>query len=230
MIFPFVITLKDHPVSEAGAERLIQSSFKVGNKFNISKFEAVTADSVDKVIQQHKLTWNYPWEGEVVDFASGLKKSAYQTTDPRARMACFMSHYLLWKMAMSRKMTILVLEHDAVFNNRFNLDENDLQYDITGINNPLGATRRSQQFYDAIIQRKVEQQRVPVIDEPTVPQGLAGNSAYVIKPAGGETMLRLTKEYGMWPNDALMCRQLVRSLGVTRTFYTHVDRMQSTTT
>ena len=71
---------------------------------------------------------------------------------------------------------------------------------------------------------------VPWIDDQTIPQGLAGNSAYIITPAGAEQLIKLVKEYGLWPNDAIMCRQLVRRLGVTKKFYTHIQNLRSTTT
>jgi hypothetical protein len=70
----------------------------------------------------------------------------------------------------------------------------------------------------------------PWIDKPVVPQGLAGNSAYIIKPAGAKQMLDLVNEFGLWPNDAIMCRQLVPKLGVTRKFYTTRQNIKSTTT
>ena len=63
-----------------------------------------------------------------------------------------------------------------------------------------------------------------------VPQGLACNSAYVIKPSGAKKMIELTKEHGMWPNDALMCKQLISTLGVTRNFYSTIQGLRSTTT
>ena len=70
----------------------------------------------------------------------------------------------------------------------------------------------------------------PTIDDISVPQGLAGNSAYIIKPAGAKQMIELVDEYGLWPNDAIMCKQLVKGLGVTKKFYTKVQRTRSTTT
>ena len=50
--------------------------------------------------------------------------------------------------------------------------------------------------------------------------------------SGANTMLNLVDQYGLWPNDALMCRQLVgiKKLGVTTTHYTKVQRTKSTTT
>ena len=63
-----------------------------------------------------------------------------------------------------------------------------------------------------------------------MPQGLAGNSAYIIKPYFAEKLLNKLKEKGAWPNDALMCKQIIPTLGVTRNFYTRVQGLRSTTT
>ena len=74
-------------------------------------------------------------------------------------------------------------------------------------------------------------QLVPYVDsDRQVPQGLAGNSAYIIKPTGANHLIGLVKEYGLWPNDAIMCRQLVTGLGVTKKFYTNTQKLKSTTT
>ena len=59
---------------------------------------------------------------------------------------------------------------------------------------------------------------------------MAGNSAYLIKPSAAKELLEKLKETGGWPNDALMCYQLIESLGVTRNFYTRVQGLRSTTT
>ena len=226
----YAIVIKDAEISELGYERLVESSQRVGNTFNIHKFEAITPEFVDKTLTANFIKWNYPWEGSVTDFASGLVKSAYTTADPRKRIACALSHYLLWKTAAKEKEPILVLEHDAAFTSKLDFNPDQAPYDIIGINNPLGATRKSQVYYNKILQSQMMFQPTPLIDDHTVPQGLAGNSAYIIKPTGAEQMLKLVKEYGLWPNDALMCRQLVRKLGVTRKFYTAIQNLKSTTT
>lgn len=46
---------------------------------------------------------------------------------------------------------------------------------------------------------------------------------------GAKKMLNLVAEYGLWPNDAIMCRQLVPNLGVTKEYYTKVLGFGSTT-
>ena len=92
------------------------------------------------------------------------------------------------------------------------------------------ATSKSKVYHDKILERPDFFQPVPTIDEFNVPQGLAGNSAYFIKPSGARKMVELSKEHGMWPNDALMCKQLIPTLGVTRNFYTRIQGLRSTTT
>lgn len=226
----YAIVIRDNQISQEGFKRLKKSSVDVGNDFSIHEFEAITPEYVDATLAEHGLKWNYPWEGQVIDFASGLKKSAYQTRNPKARIACALSHYLLWKKCSVLDEPLLILEHDACFVNKLDLDPEFIRANILGINNPLGCTRRAQQYYDAIVGSALYETLVPWIDDQTVPQGLAGNSAYIIKPAGARHMLKLVKEYGLWPNDAIMCRQLVPKLGVSTKFYTRCQNLRSTTT
>ena len=71
----------------------------------------------------------------------------------------------------------------------------------------------------------------PFVDEQNVPQGLAGNSAYIIKPAFAERLINKVEEVGIWPNDALMCNQLFpNELKIVTPFYTRVQGGISTTT
>jgi GR25 family glycosyltransferase involved in LPS biosynthesis len=60
---------------------------------------------------------------------------------------------------------------------------------------------------------------------------LAGNSAYYITPYGARKMLAMADEFGSWPNDALMCKELLnRSIGVVYPYFTKVQNIKSTTT
>ena len=226
----FCIAITDNADSMLGYQRLIKSSFKVGNKFEIKHFDAITPDQVKTCLHSLKIKWNYPWQGAVNDFATGLIKSAYVTRNPNARIACAISHYMLWQACVYDDEPFLILEHDAYFQKAINFDFKDVKFDIIGINNPLGCTRKSREYYQKIIDSDKQYMASPWIDKPVVPQGLAGNSAYIIKPAGAKQMLDLVNEFGLWPNDAIMCRQLVPKLGVTRKFYTNRQNIKSTTT
>ena len=226
----YSIVIKDNETSETGFNNLVESSKKVGNDFEIEKFKAVTPPDVKEVLQAHKLQWNYPWEGTVTDFSSGLTKRAYETRSPKARVACALSHYRLWNLCANTNKSILILEHDAVFTTALDFNMNDSKFNILGINNPLGCTFKSRDYCHTILKNDSKEQSVPRLAPANVPQGLAGNSAYIIKPAGANKLISLVKEFGLWPNDAIMCYQLVPKLGVTRKFYTGIQTLKSTTT
>ena len=227
----YAITLKGNNISEEGFDALWLSSKKVGNDFNIEKFEATDHVKVGAEMIHWDLFWNYPWEGKVTDLATGLIKSAYPTAIKTKRMAAAVSHFRLWTECFEKKEPLLILEHDAIF--RKKLDYQlllDSKYDIIGINEPRGATRKSAEFHRLIQKNKSEIQPVPSVDDYNIPQGIAGNSAYIIKPEAAEKLISLCFNHGLWPNDAIMCKQLVDNLGVSRTYYTNIQGLQSTTT
>lgn len=224
-----VIVLKGNKISENGYSSLVMSSIAVNNSFSIERFDAITPDTVDEFMTANKLRWNYPWSGSVADFETGLIKTAYSTVNPKARMACACSHYSLWTQCAQQNTNMLILEHDALFTTNIDFDANNVKLDIIGINNPLGSTRKASSYHQKIIDIVHDFQLTPWIDDIKVPQGLAGNSAYIIKPSGANKLLELVHKYGLWPNDAIMCRQLIPRLGVTRKFYTKVQGLESTT-
>lgn len=233
MIEVYSIVVYGNEISETGFKKLVESSEAVGNDFDIRKYAAVTPSTVQHTLDMFNIKWNYPWDGEVVDFASGLVKRAYPTKDRNKRIACALSHYTLWHAIKNQSINAVILEHDAEFFHRLDVDNLIFTpYNITGLNNPLGATRRANQFYTAVLANGNEFQPVPVIDDVKIPQGLAGNSAYYITPTGAQLMINLVEQYGLWPNDALMCYQLLgkHRIGVTRKFYTKVQGLPSTTT
>ena len=228
----FAIVVPDNKISMAGFNELKESYEKYGHEDGLEMHEAIELNKVEGYCGGNGLIWNYPWEGQELDMKSGMLKSAYQTADKRKRMSCFLSHWYLWQKCKNLNETILILEHDSRFIKRLPADSTFAKapFDIIGINDPSMATRKSKVYHDKILEKIDFFQPVPRIDEFNIPQGLAGNSAYVIKPEGAQLMIDLTQEYGMWPNDALMCYQLVPKLGVTRNFYTRIQGLRSTTT
>lgn len=238
----YIITIDGDPISQSAANNCIDSHtrFKplIKQYFHIEKFDAIRPEQVDEEFKYMPFTWTYPWDQPRIDFKSGLKLTPYTTANRKKRMACFLSHYHLWQQCARQKEPLLILEHDALFIRPFNYEFTmDSNYGIIGINNPLGATRRADIFDSQIQTMRGEDLDadgvlpVPTIDSFDIPQGLAGNSAYVIKPLGAEELLDLINDYGAWPNDAIMCKQLLPNiLGVTKKYYTKVQGTRSTTT
>lgn len=229
----FIITLDGNTTSQAAAAECIRSSHAVGNDFVVQSFRAIRPENAWENLDREGLKWGYPWHTPKLDFSTGLNLSPYQTADKRKRVGCFMSHYMLWKIAAKSEEPILVLEHDALFTNKLDYDTIvDNKYGVIGINDPRGATRKSLVYHTMIGETRGNVQPVPRLDDVMVPQGLAGNSAYIIKPWAAKKVIEKVKEIGAWPNDALLCYQLfgIAFLGVTKKFYTRVQGLPSTTT
>ena len=228
----FAIVVEGNKISESGYRELKESYDKYGYEDELELHPAIPADKVIGYSGGNNLIWNYPWEGTETDLKTGLIKSAYPTQDKNKRISCFLSHWYLWHKCKNLNEMIMVFEHDSRIIRKLPADSTfqKSQFDIIGINDPSMATRKSKVYHDMILKNTEFFQPVPRIDEFNIPQGLAGNSAYVIKPAGAIKMIDLAQEHGMWPNDALMCYQLIETLGVTRNFYTRVQGLRSTTT
>ena len=228
-----IIRLKDCKNSKRYANWCWQTS---AINTNVKYFDAVIPDEVDELMSGLRIEWKYPWTGELNDMKSGLTLRAYQTADPKKRIACFLSHYCLWEKTIRSGEPMLILEHDSMFISKkpIPFDEIlDSGFDIIGINEPFRATRLPQKFHDKVQNDHFSRNdvvRAPLIDDIKIPQGIAGNSSYIITPKGAYKMVELTKEYGAWPNDALMCRQLIFKLGVTKTYYTKTQGTKSSTT
>lgn len=230
MINAYVITIKGNDRSERAAARLNDSA---PSNLAIKTFDAIVPDQVERLMKKYKLKWTWPWEGEEYNLKAGIIMRAYQTVDPNKRMGCFLSHYMLWERCVKYDEPIIIHEHDALYFSNEHLPVHEFEkswYNIIGLNNPNGATRMPA-AYDRVVQESEGKiVKAPLIDDHHVPQGIAGNSSYYIKPAGAKLMMDLAKEYGCWPNDALMCRQLVSTLGQTKHYYTGVQGIESTTT
>lgn len=225
----YAIVIENHDTSQQAFQRLLSSS-----NIKIDRYPAVTPERVEELMTKLQLKWNYPWTGQVIDFATGLTKSAYVTANPEARIACALSHYMLWMECSQQNEPYLILEHDAEFMQPLTEDAIELFKQspalIASINSPLGATRKATLYHTKLRQVAGDLVPVPEIDDMKVPQGLPGNSAYMIKPTGAQAMLDLVANFGLWPNDAIMCKQLIHGLYCFTTYYTRVQGTQSTTT
>ena len=230
----YVITINGDKNSENGFKQVLKTSKAVGNdSIEFEKYKAIIPEDVEETMYQFNVKWTWPIDKPRYDCLSGMSLHPYKTKDIRLKYACSMSHYLLWAVCSTSEQPILIMEHDAIWLKRLDpqiLYEADPE--IIGINSPKQCTRRWQRFEDEVSKNDFEVQPVPTIDNEIVPQGLAGGSAYYITPYGAERAMHLVKKHGLWPNDALLCRQFFgNDIGVTREWYTWVDMsMKSSTT
>lgn len=236
----YVITMSDHTESALMTTHLIDSIDSTGTNLKVEIHEATQPNTLGKDISEtfgRHVPWTWPTDSsqDCVDLHTGLYKRKYESTDQQRVQACAISHFALWKKCFEDNVPYVILEHDAFFLKKFDPTKYiHKKWGVIGLNNPLGNTRKASAF-DA----HVKAQGKGIHDAPNVdgsreiplPQGLAGNSAYMIKPHAAKKLLDKIDEIGMWPNDAIMCKQLFPGLlKVVYPYYTDTQKNVSTTT
>ncbi len=213
----FVIVLKGHEYSERKAARCIETARDIG-WLHVERFEGVNKYDAEAVMESHCLRWTWAQK----DREHGLQQRPYGQRAPK--IGCAMSHFLLWRRCVQEDETFMILEHDAVFERKFEPFEFRA---ICQINDPAGATPKGLWWHTCM------RQRGPGVFDKTrvfpddVPDGLAGNSAYVIKPHAAAAAIEKVRQIGLWPNDAMLCRQFF-DLQELYPWITHVEQEVST--
>jgi GR25 family glycosyltransferase involved in LPS biosynthesis len=234
MIKGYIIAIEDQQLESVG--ELINSIENTDSQIQPIVFNATVPETIDEDLDSftyfNKKDWKWNWplspEQNHSDFATGIYKFCYGAADQRKKIACSISHMRLWDLCVVTNEPIIIFEADALMTRRF---DTEFDANVVGLNDPRGTTRRSDVFHERVSMREGVQ--IP----PTVnnvgemmPQGLAGHSAYYIRPEGAKVLLDNVKKYGMWPNDAYMCKELFPWIRVVYPYYTKVQGTVSTTT
>lgn len=198
--------------------RCIRAATDIGG-IEVHRFDATPRDDALSEMAKHGLQWT--WGTDNV-----LKHHPYGGP-LETRVGCAMSHYRLWLDCAAQEETFLILEHDAVFVRAMP----EIEFDgICQVNDPLGATHRGSWWAEQMEGRaEGAYPKTPVRTDPRVPDGLAGNSAYLIKPWAARKLVNKCHEVGLWPNDAIMCIQFFPFLQEYYPFITRVEQTMSTT-
>lgn len=237
----YIITLSDswEKKSQQAAKDCINSINKTKTLLEPELFSATTPATITEHMKEvfgKKVKWNWPMDSnqDGYDFNTTLYKKHYPGRDQQRIIACAMSHTRLWKKCVDLNEEMVILEHDTLFIRKFDPKDLDtLNWGVVGLNDPRGATRKSSIFYKKVSELGRGIHNIPSVDsvdELYKPQGLAGNSAYIIRPKAAKQLLSKIHEVDLWPNDALMCKELFSWLRVVYPFYTRVQGIESTTT
>lgn len=225
-----IITIQGHAYSEHGAEQCRLTAQQHGVDAEISW--AVTPHDVESHMQHHGLAWTWADHNtrETVCPYTGLHHFPYRARDVRTKMACSMSHYLLWKESVASGEDVLILEHDA----RFQRDLPEIDFHgACQINDPRHGGYRGAWHSDHMQRRgTVGVHALTAKREPgsLVPDGFSGGSAYIVKPHAAQQFISAYHRLGVWPNDATICLQLFPWLEEYYPFITWIDQHESTTT
>lgn len=227
----FVITLKNNSYSERVADRCINSAAKFG--ISVEKYYGVDKTNAYPMMESFGLTWtwaNNNTSNRICPITK-LRQFPYVAADLRAKIGCAMSHYLLWKKCIELDEPILILEHDAVFINPLP----DIQFNgICQINDPQGATPKGKYWHDVMVQRNkagvFPKTRIRTGKDEMIPDGLAGNSAYMIKPWAAQELIQFVDKVGLWHNDCIINIQNQPWLEEIFPFVTVAKQTHSTST
>jgi GR25 family glycosyltransferase involved in LPS biosynthesis len=217
----FVISLLENQYSQACTARCIESAAGI----NVQIFPAVSRDNAIETMRAYGLRWTWAKDNTSEDVCRFTRLKQRPYGDLLAKIGCSMSHYLLWERCVQVGEPFMILEHDAVFERPYEPFE---FRGICQINDPAGATPRGLWWHTRMRDRGPGVFDKTHIFPDDVPDGLAGNSAYVIRPRAAGDLCAMARKIGLWPNDALMCRQLF-DLQELYPFVTHVEQTVSTT-
>jgi GR25 family glycosyltransferase involved in LPS biosynthesis len=238
VIESFVIKIKDQQNEEV--DNLRKSIKDTESDIVLNVFDAVVPNTIEESMDKfeyfnkHDFKWTWPTNKsqDGLDMKTGIYKFCYSAVNQEKKVACSLSHMLLWDKCVQLDRPIIIFESDALVTRTFDHDE-VRNSKLCGLNDPRGATRRSQLFHD-LVSQKVGTQKAPTVNhvgENPVPQGIAGHSAYYITPIGAKELLDKVKIYGMWPNDAYVCKELFPWIRVVYPYFTKVQQgFESTTT
>ena len=231
----FVITLEGNSYSETKANECIASGKQWG--ITVEKFYGVDKHHAEQTMKDEGLEWTWAKNNTERDVCiiSGLEQFPYTAANGTlaalsSKIGCSMSHYILYNVCVELDEPILILEHDAVFVRAMPTDP---EFNgICQINSPLGATPKAQFWFNQMVKRggfgAFEKTWIKSPHERHLPDGLAGNSAYMIKPWAAQEVIDKYHELGVWPNDAILCKQIFPYLEEYYPFITKVNQTQST--
>lgn len=216
----YIITLTDNIQSVKSSEFCIASIYNTNSELNFEIFPAIDHNTVD-----NNINWKWPSKKSQICPDTLLVKKAYKTKDIRKRIACAESHYRLWQIIADEKEPAMILEHDALFTRTFY--EFEFEAGVLSINDPRGATFESKKYHNSLDEGENE---VPWLTDTLIPQGLPGNSAYIVQPWAAKKLVELQDTIGWWPNDAIMCKQLCPWISAYKPYFTKTQNTVSTTT
>ena len=243
----FVIALVDQSY-----EPLTSSIEKTESPLELHWLPATTPLTIKddrKAFPKFRWTWPMLATQDGLCMETGVFKFVYQAKEYSKKIACSLSHMKAWQKCVDLDEPIVIFEADAVVKRKIdhylcertcrrgvrlgNLAPDPDQALVIGLNDPRGATRRAGTYHAKQVEYGEGINPVSTVNESgenPVPQGLAGNSAYYITPTGAKNLLQGAEEYGMWPNDAFMCKELFPFLRQAYPYYTTISGTESTTT
>ena len=191
----YIITVKGNELSEQSAKKTFDSAKWAGLEpelfYGVNKYDA------NWYLHNLKLK---------VDNTDGVfTKVSYK----EPTIACFISHFLLWKKSLEKRKTFVILEHDVTFYDKFNFTPEDEFDKVVNIGKPLWGTKwkswEDEKWMFDLYYRTCKTENVSYIDEyadcDCEEHFLHGAHAYIITPRAAKKLINHYTENGIIPAD-----------------------------
>lgn len=166
----FVIAIKDHPVSESQLQDCLNSAKEFN--WNVEVFWGVNGVTVNKDT----------WAAE--NLVPRLDKP---TMGKPGVQGCFLSHYSLWKKCIELNEPIIILEHDAIIQQSWNMLE----------------------LTDAIVKLHRHYSEKNIRSDPDSGVWSKSGHAYCLTPAHANTLIEFVKRVGAYEVDIIMGTKVI---------------------
>ena len=191
----YIITVKGNELSEQSAKKTFDSAKWAGLEpelfYGVNKYDA------NWYLHNLKLK---------VDNTDGVfTKVSYK----EPTIACFISHFLLWKKSLEKRKTFVILEHDVTFYDKFNFTPEDEFDKVVNIGKPLWGTKwkswEDEKWMFDLYYRTCKTENVSYIDEyadcDCEEHFLHGAHAYIITPRAAKKLINHYTKNGIIPAD-----------------------------
>lgn len=213
-----ICIIEDSRESENNYNSLVNSALVTLNHFPIDKYLKSTVNTLRREYDEYAVDFNWPRNEDCSDIDLGFVKPKLEQ-DYNDMQCRAMTHYKLWDYCVESDSTLLILEDSVRFTKRFKYDKS-IKHNIYSINHPKGCIENWEVYTNQLIKSSAIVSNIPTYKPSynllTTPNAVS----YIIKPEAAIKLILNVDEYGLWPVEMMLNRQLVDNIGCSKVFYT----------
>lgn len=217
--FNAICIVEDTPESEHNYMSLINSAGVSMNRFPINRFYMTTRNTYANELDIFALDFDWPEDEKEPDIDLGIVKMPLNQDYTRMKYRA-MTHYRLWDYAIETQQTVLILEDSVRFTKKLDLDFSKTSWQVVSINNPKHCVDRWDHYTREVMKSKADISPIPYYMESYNLLTLPDAVSYFVTPEGATQLILNVDEYGLWPVEKMLSKQLYDKMAVSKKFYT----------
>lgn len=214
-----ICIVEDTDKSEKSYNSLVNSAVVTLNHFPINRYYKSTKNNLASDFNKFDIEFKWPKNKTEHDINLGIIKnpSNKDYTDIKCRA---LTHYKLWEYCIESQKTLLILEDCVRFSTKFEYNFDKSPFNIISINHPKHCISNWESYTNYITYGKGLVTPIPQYRPSTNLLTLPDAVSYIIKPAGATQLVLNVDDYGLWPVEKMLAKQMIPNIGVSRKHYT----------